>query len=950
MADGDQNTLDAALHGKIEERELEKEMRSSYLDYAMSVIVGRALPDVRDGLKPVHRRVLYAMHDLGLQPNRAYRKCAFIVGEVMGKYHPHGDSAIYETLVRMAQDFALRYPLVDGQGNFGSIDDDPAAAMRYTEARLGALATEMLRDIDADTVDFGPNYDESTREPVLLPARFPNLLVNGATGIAVGMATNIPPHNLREVIGAVNAYIDDPEIDMKGLMKYVKGPDFPGGGTIMGTQGIRDAYRSGRGSVRVRAKAHVEPMKGGKEAIIVTELPFMVKKGGEGGLIAKIADLVRDKKINGISDLRDESDRTGMRLVIELKRGGDPAQVVLNQLYKRTAMQQAFGINMVALVDGVPKTLSLREMVEQYVGHQKEVITRRTQHQLARAEARAHILEGLLIALKNLDAVIKLIRGSKDPDTARDALIKKFKLSRAQAQAILDMRLQRLTALEAGKIREEHKELTKLIKELRAILADEKKVLGLVKTELKEVGDRYGDDRRTQITASEGELDIEDVIADQQMVVSITASGYAKRTPLTTYRQQRRGGRGVMGMNMKEGDYIEHLHVCSTHDYLLFFTNQGKVYRQKVYELPEGSRASRGRALRELPAPEGEGEGDVGDPDPGLLRGQVPRLRDRPGNGQEDALQGLRHPDPSRRDHRDQHPQGRRAGPGADELRQGRPHHGLQVRPRDPLQREARAPDGARHRRRQGDERRRQGQRGPLARRRRPSGQEGRAPRGHRQRLRQAHLDLRVPDQGSRRQGRADREADGEEGRPRRRPRRPGGPGADLHLADRHGAAQRGRGDLPHGSPHAGRPADEPEEGRPGQRRRAGRGVGGQRQWERRRGYRRSGGGGCSDPGDGGRGSRRRRGRRKRRGQGDEDAPARAPLLPRPSRSRQSKRQAKPKSKAPAAKPKAKPAPKKRSSGGSAAAAKPKSAKPKVKPKHTATAKQRAESARKRKR
>ena len=593
----DEVSLDQALHGNIEERELEKEMRSSYLDYAMSVIVGRALPDVRDGLKPVHRRVLYAMHDLGLQPNRAYRKCAFIVGEVMGKYHPHGDSAIYDTLVRMAQDFALRYPLVDGQGNFGSIDDDPPAAMRYTEARLGPLATEMLRDIEADTVDFGPNYDEKTREPLLLPARFPNLLVNGATGIAVGMATNIPPHNLREVIGAVNAFIDDPEIDLKGLMKYVKGPDFPGGGTIMGKQGIRDAYRSGRGSVKVRAKAHVEPLKGGRDAIVVTELPFMVKKGGEGGLIAKIADLVRDKKITGISDLRDESDRNGMRLVIELKRGGDPAQVVLNQLYKRTAMQQAFGINMVALVDGVPKTLSLRELVEQYVGHQKEVITRRTQHQLARAEARAHILEGLLIALKNLDAVIKLIRASKDPDTARDGLIKKFKLSRAQAQAILDMRLQRLTALEAGKITIEHAELTKLIKELRAILADEKKVLGLVKTELKEIEERYGDDRRTEITASEGDLDIEDVIADQQMVVSITASGYAKRTPLATYRQQRRGGRGVMGMNMKEGDYIEHLHVCSTHDYLLFFTNQGKVYRVKVYELPEGSRASRGRAL-----------------------------------------------------------------------------------------------------------------------------------------------------------------------------------------------------------------------------------------------------------------------------------------------------------------------------------------------------------------
>jgi DNA gyrase subunit A len=593
----DEQTLDEALHGNIEERELEKEMRSSYLDYAMSVIVGRALPDVRDGLKPVHRRVLYAMHDLGLQPNRPYRKSAFIVGEVMGKYHPHGDSAIYDTLVRMAQDFSLRYPLVDGQGNFGSIDDDPPAQMRYTEARLGAIATELLRDIDADTVDFGPNYDESTREPVLLPARFPNLLVNGAAGIAVGMATNIPPHNLNEVIGAVNAYVDDPEIDLKGLMKHVKGPDFPGGGTIMGTQGIKDAYRSGRGSIKVRAKAHVEPLKGGRDAIIVTELPFMVKKGGEGGLITKIADLVRDKKITGISDLRDESDRNGMRLVIELKRGGDPPQVVLNQLYKRTAMQQAFGINMVALVDGVPRTLSLRELVEQYVGHQKEVITRRTQHQLARAEARAHILEGLLIALDNLDAVIRLIRRSKDPDTARDGLIDKFKLTRAQAQAILDMRLQRLTALEANKIKDEHKQLTKLIKELRAILADEKKVLALVKSELAEVAQKYGDERRTEITAAEGELDIEDVIADQQMVVSITASGYAKRTPLATYRQQRRGGRGVQGMNMKEGDYIEHLHVCSTHDYLLFFTNQGKVYRLKVYELPEGSRASRGRAL-----------------------------------------------------------------------------------------------------------------------------------------------------------------------------------------------------------------------------------------------------------------------------------------------------------------------------------------------------------------
>ena len=595
-----------ALTGRIEERELEKEMRSSYLDYAMSVIVGRALPDVRDGLKPVHRRVLYAMHDIGLQPTRAYRKCAFIVGEVMGKYHPHGDSAIYDTLVRMAQDFSLRYMLVDGQGNFGSIDDDPAAAMRYTEARLGRLATELLRDIDADTVDFGPNYDESTQEPLVLPARFPNLLVNGTSGIAVGMATNIPPHNLREVAAAVAAYIDDPQIDLEGLMQHVKGPDFPGGG-IMSREGIRDAYASGRGSIKVRARAHVEPLKGGKEAIVVTELPFMVKKGGEGGLITKIADLVRDKKLEGISDLRDESDRSGMRLVIELKRGGPPAKVVLNNLYKKTAMQTTFGANMVALVDGVPKTLSLRELIHHYVEHQREVVTRRTQYELRRAEARAHILEGLLVALDNLDAVIKLIRASSDPDAARDGLIDQFDLSREQAQAILDMRLQRLTALEADKVRAEHADLMERIGELRAILGDELKVMGLVKDELAEVVESYGDERRTELAHFEGDVGIEDMIADQQMVISLTASGYVKRLPLATYRQQRRGGVGVMGMNLKEDDYIAHLHICSTHDFLLFFTNRGKVYRLKVYELPEGSRTSKGSSLNNLlPLREGE--------------------------------------------------------------------------------------------------------------------------------------------------------------------------------------------------------------------------------------------------------------------------------------------------------------------------------------------------------
>ena len=587
-----------ALTGNVEDRELEIEMRSSYIDYAMSVIVGRALPDVRDGLKPVHRRVLYSMYDLGLQPNRAYRKCAFIVGEVMGKYHPHGDASIYDTLVRMAQEFSLRYTLADGQGNFGSIDDDSAAAMRYTEARLTRLATEMLRDIDSDTVDFGPNYDESQREPLVLPSRFPNLLVNGASGIAVGMATNIPPHNLREVSAAVAAFIDDPSIGTADLLGHVKGPDFPGGG-IMDPGGISEAYETGRGSVVVRGKVHSEPLKGGKEALIVTELPFTVKKGGEAGLIAKIASLVRDKKLEGISDLRDESDRSGMRVVIELKRGA-VTNVVLNNLFKKTPLQTSFGLNMVALVDGVPRTLGLRELVLHYVEHQREVVTRRTQFKLGRAEARAHILEGLLIALDNLDAVIALIRSSSDPDAARDGLISEFELSKEQAQAILDMRLQRLTALEAGKIKEEHDELMGLIKELREILGDESKVYDLVKSELLEVAETHGDDRRTSIEAFDGDVNVEDTIAEEQMVISLTKSGYVKRIAVGSYRKQHRGGVGVTGMNLKEGDYIEHLHICSTHDYLLFFTNRGKVYRKKVYELPEGSRTARGSALVNL--------------------------------------------------------------------------------------------------------------------------------------------------------------------------------------------------------------------------------------------------------------------------------------------------------------------------------------------------------------
>ncbi len=592
--------------GNVEPRALEDEMRTAYLDYAMSVIVGRALPDVRDGLKPVHRRVLYAMNELGLGPTRSYSKCAKIVGEVMGNYHPHGDAAIYDTLVRMAQDFSMRYELVDGQGNFGSVDDDPAAAMRYTEARLARIATEMLRDLDMDTVDFAPNYDGSRQEPLVLPARFPNLLVNGSSGIAVGMATNIPPHNLREVISATIAYIEDPSLDAEGLMRHVKGPDFPTGGIILGRAGIRDAYETGRGRVRVQAKAHVEPLKQGKEAIVVTELPFMVKKGGDGGLILKIADLVRDKKIPEISDLRDESDKRGMRLVIELKRDAIP-KVVLNKLYKHTPMQSTFGVNMVALVDNVPRTLDLRAMIHNYVAHQREVIVRRTKHELAEKEARAHILEGLLVALENLDAIIDLIRASRDREAAREQLVERFELSAIQASAILDLRLSQLTALEADSIKQEHADVTERIAELRAILGDEERVLDVIKEELSEIGERFGDERRTEITHSEDEIDIEDLIADQQMVITITNTGYIKSLPLATYRQQRRGGRGITGMDMKDGDFIEHLFICSTHDYLLFFTNRGKVYRSKVYELPEASRTAKGRALvNVLPLREGE--------------------------------------------------------------------------------------------------------------------------------------------------------------------------------------------------------------------------------------------------------------------------------------------------------------------------------------------------------
>ncbi len=590
--------------GNIQPHSIEDEIKDSFLSYAMSVIVSRALPDVRDGLKPVHRRVLYAMHDVGLQPNRPYRKSATVVGEVIGKYHPHGDSAVYDTLARMAQDFSLRAPLVDGQGNFGSVDGDPPAAMRYTEARLTRMATEMLRDISSDTVDFAPNFDESQREPVVLPARFPNLLVNGSDGIAVGMATKIPPHNLGEVVDATVALKDDPELPDEELAKHIKGPDFPTGGTIVGLRGIRDAILTGRGSVKVQARAHTEQIKGNRTQIVVTEIPYQVNKSY---LLQKIAELVKERKLDGISDLRDESDRNGMRIVIELKREAVP-KVVLNNLYKHTQMQQSFGVNLVALVDGVPKTLSYKQVLRHYVAHQFEVVTRRARYELERARARAHILEGLLIALSNLDEVVATIRKSRSVETARNNLMKTFKLSERQAQAILDLRLQRLTALERQKVEQEHQDLREKIEYLESVLSDDGKVYGIIKEELIEVRAAYADERRTAITAEEGvDFEIEDLIAEEEMVISISNGGYLKSVPVNTFRKQGRGGTGVAGMDLKEGDFIEHLFITTTHHYMLFFTNRGKVYRLKVHQLPRMGRAAKGRHVANLlPLAQGE--------------------------------------------------------------------------------------------------------------------------------------------------------------------------------------------------------------------------------------------------------------------------------------------------------------------------------------------------------
>ncbi|MGD6902298.1 DNA gyrase subunit A [Bacillus infantis] len=576
---------------RVTEINISQEMRSSFLDYAMSVIVSRALPDVRDGLKPVHRRILYAMHDLGMHSDKPYKKSARIVGDVIGKYHPHGDSAVYETMVRMAQDFNYRYMLVDGHGNFGSVDGDAAAAMRYTESRMSKISMELLRDINKDTIDYQDNYDGEEREPVVLPARFPNLLVNGTTGIAVGMATNIPPHQLGEIIDGVLAISQEPDITIQELMEIIPGPDFPTAGMILGRSGIRKAYETGRGSITLRARVDIETKSNGKETIIVHELPYQVNKAR---LIEKIAELVRDKKVDGITDLRDESDRNGMRIVIEVRKDAN-ASVILNNLYKQTALQTSFGINMLALVDGQPKVLNLKQCLKYYLDHQQVVIRRRTEFELRKAQARAHILEGLRIALDHLDEVISLIRSSQTTEIAREGLMTQFELSDKQAQAILDMRLQRLTGLEREKIEDEYQSLMKLIAELEAILADEEKVLEIIREELTEIKERFNDERRTEIVSGGIEqIEDEDLIPRENIVITLTHNGYVKRLPVSTYRAQKRGGRGIQGMGTNEDDFVEHLITTSTHNTLLFFTNKGKVYRAKGYEIPEFSRTAKG--------------------------------------------------------------------------------------------------------------------------------------------------------------------------------------------------------------------------------------------------------------------------------------------------------------------------------------------------------------------
>ena len=625
---------DTIANMRMQVREFGHEMEQSFIEYSMSVITARALPDVRDGLKPVHRRILYAMNESGIFPNKPHKKSAWTVGEVIGKYHPHGDSAVYDAMVRLAQWFSMRVPLVDGHGNFGNIDGDSAAAMRYTESRLARPAMELLRDLNKDTVDWNPNYDESLKEPAVLPARFPNLLVNGSEGIAVGMATKIPPHNLGETIDATCLMIDNPDATVDELMQVMPGPDFPTGAVIMGSDGIRQAYETGRGVMTIRAKAHVESTKGGRNKLVFTEFPYMTNKGT---LQEKIAQLVNEKRIEGISDMRDESNRKGLRLVIELKQGAIP-EVVLNNLYKYSGLQGSYGINNLALVNGVPKCLSLRDILTYYIEHQVDVVTRRTRFDLKKAQARAHILEGLLLALDHIDEVISIIRGSRTDSEASERLIERFGFTKEQTTAILEMRLRRLTGLERDKLQEELDGLRQAIAYYEELLADRNKILGVIKQEMLEIKERYATKRLTTISDAPIDLDVEDLIAEEDMVVTITHSGYVKRLPVATYRSQRRGGKGIHGVNLKEEDFVEEIFVASTHDYVLFFTNKGKVYRLKVHELPIGSRTARGSAIVNLlELAEGEHHHDVSQ----LPRGRVPHVCHHQGHGQEDLHEGL---------------------------------------------------------------------------------------------------------------------------------------------------------------------------------------------------------------------------------------------------------------------------------------------------------------------
>ncbi len=830
--------------GRIEPRELEEEMRSSFLDYAMSVIVSRALPDARDGLKPVHRRVLYAMHDLGLQPTRPRIKCARVVGDTMGKFHPHGDQAIYDALVRMAQPFSLRYPLVDPQGNFGNIDGYPAAAARYTECRLAAMATELLRDIDADTIDFIPNYDGSQKQPAVLPARFPNLLVNGSSGIAVGMATNMPPHNLSEVVDAVVAFIDDPSVDVEKLSQRLRGPDFPTGGIILGRSGIREAYRSGRGRIIMRARAHAEELRGGKTAVIVSELPYGVRKGGEEGVVAKIAELAKDGILSEIATHRDAikdlSGKDGMRIYIELKRDAIP-QVALNKLYKHTALQSTFGYNAVALVDGVPRTLSLLELIRHYLDHQRVVVTRRLKHELRNAVRRSHLVQGYLIALENIDEVIKVIRAADSTDDARDALMGRFDLSELQAQAILEMRLRALTGLERKRLEDEFKDLEERISELREILGDESRIDGVIREELLEIKAIYGrnDDRRTEIVAGEDALELEDMIAEEDMVIAITHSGYIKRLPVTSYREQRRGGIGVMGMDLKDEDYIEHLFVASTHDYILFFTTVGKVYRLKVHELPLGSRQSKGRAIVNLlPFRQGEQVRAV-IATRTFEEAKYLLFATQEGHRQEDRVPRVQHTAEGGRDHRHQAARGRRAHRRAALRRVGGRTHGLARRAGDSLPRDRRAPHGAACVRRPGHAaaRPRRGDRGRYREGRRgPPGRDG-------ERLGQAHPGRRLPGEGPRRPRGPDREARRGQGQAGRRADRPRRLRRDADLGRRHRDQDGRRRHQAQRACHTGRDRDAPPRGRAGldprpgdrRRRRGRRGCFGLRRGRRNR-------------------------------------------------------------------------------------------------------------------